>query len=167
MRSARSPYGPILLLLGGNVGDIRRNGEIVLQHLAVKHDVVRASHWYVSPAWGFNGPDFLNCVVELSVNVEPQTLLEDCLRIESLLGRERKGEGYTDRPMDIDLLYFGDRIVDDPGLQVPHPRIPERRFTLAPLNEYWADWVHPGLQKSQRELLAECGDASTVTRMEE
>lgn len=156
---------PILILLGGNQGDVRKNGQMVISKLDDIYGVVRCSSWYESPAWGFEGAPFLNCVVELGSLDSPEKLLHDCLELERELGRVRSGQGYSDRPMDIDILYLGKTIVDLPQLQVPHPKIAERNFTLTPLCEYWSEFSHPMYNKTQWELKAECKDLSPVRKL--
>lgn len=152
-----------LLLLGGNQGDVRSNGNEVVAYLSKFYQVESVTQWYKSPAWGFEGPDFLNCVVALRDVEDVHELLAHCLEVERHLGRIRKGKGYSDRPMDVDILYHRNEVVETEELSVPHPRIEDRRFTLVPLNEKWADFLHPILNKTQRELLEECSDPSEVT----
>lgn len=157
-----------LLLLGGNVGDVRKNGQWVCEKLAERFTLGERSHWYESTAWGFDGPNFLNCVVALREKPDPDALLKYCLGLEEQLGRARSKEGgYSDRPMDIDVLYISDLVLNQSDLIIPHPRIAERRFTLAPLNECWADFVHPVVKRTQSELLEACTDRGWVRRVEE
>lgn len=163
----RRHYAHTLLLLGGNEGDVRSNGAFIVAELSKFYHVERMSAWYSSPAWGFEGPDFLNAVVELSQVGDVELLLERCLDLELKLGRERSGSGYSNRPMDVDILYVEDLVINSENLTVPHPKIPERRFTLVPLNEHWSERVHPVLGLTQKELLDECKDESVVTRVDE
>ena len=95
-----------------------------------------------TPSWGFDGPDFLNCVVRYRTARRPETLLKICKRIERAMGRrgelEYDAEGrriYRDRPIDIDILLCGDERVDTPELQIPHPLMHEREFVMRPLAE--------------------------------
>lgn len=155
---------PILLLLGGNQGDVIAQGKEVERQLSAKYQVVTTSAWYQSPSWGFDGPDFLNCIVELTGAINPMELLESCMQIEKDLGRERKGVGYSDRPMDIDILYIGEEIIQSQRLTVPHPRIGERKFTLVPLCEKWSEFKHPIQGRTQAEMLEVCTDESPVIR---
>ncbi|NVK28382.1 MAG: 2-amino-4-hydroxy-6-hydroxymethyldihydropteridine diphosphokinase [Flavobacteriia bacterium] len=164
--SDRLPFTQTLLLLGGNEGDVRSNGAYIAAELSKFYDVKRMSSWYSSPSWGFEGPDFLNSVLELELVTDVGLLLDRCLELELRLGRERKSSGYSNRPMDIDILYVGDYVIESEKLIVPHPRIPERRFTLVPLNEHWAGYSHPVLHRTQRQLLEECDDESVVTRVD-
>jgi 2-amino-4-hydroxy-6-hydroxymethyldihydropteridine diphosphokinase len=99
-------------------------------------------------------PRFLNAAVRLATDLAPKPLLERLLAVEQQLGRVRSGERYGPRTIDLDLLLYGDEIVDEPGLRVPHPRLAERRFVLEPLAELDPGLVVPGLGPIQA-LLAE------------
>jgi 2-amino-4-hydroxy-6-hydroxymethyldihydropteridine diphosphokinase len=90
-------------------------------------------------------PLFLNAAVRLTTELAPRSLLERLLAVEQQLGRVRTGERYGPRTIDLDLLLYGDEIVDEPGLRVPHPRLAERRFVLEPLAELDPGLVVPGL----------------------
>ena len=99
-------------------------------------------------------PRFLNAAIRLTTELSPGLLLERLLAVEQQLGRARTGERYGPRTIDLDLLLYGDEIVDEPGLRVPHPRLAERRFVLEPLAELDPGLVVPGLGPIQG-LLAE------------
>ena len=90
-------------------------------------------------------PRFLNAAIRLATDLAPYPLLERLLAVEQQLGRVRTGERYGPRTIDLDLLLYGDEIVDEPGLRVPHPRLAERRFVLEPLAELDPGLVIPGL----------------------
>ena len=96
---------------------------------------------------------FINAVFALEPEIGPHDLLSLLLEIEQNMGRVRK-ERWGPRVIDLDLLFFGEEIIKGPGLEVPHPRLHERRFVLAPLAEIAPGFVHPVLQKSVSELLA-------------
>ena len=95
---------------------------------------------------------FLNCVAIISTTLEPYVLLASCQKIEKALGRRRKIR-YRPRVIDLDIISYGRRLVNIPGLTIPHPGIPERRFVLLPLLELTPYWRHPGLGRSVKELL--------------
>ena len=90
-------------------------------------------------------PRFLNAAIRLATDLAPYPLLKRLLAVEQQLGRVRTGERYGPRTIDLDLLLYGDEIVDEPGLRVPHPRLAERRFVLEPLAELDPGLVVPGL----------------------
>jgi len=95
---------------------------------------------------------FLNCVTIISTTLEPYLLLTACQNIEKLLGRRRKIR-YGPRVIDLDIISYGRRLVNIPGLTIPHPGLPERRFVLRPLFEVAPYWRHPGQDRSVKDLL--------------
>lgn len=135
----------IYLGLGSNLGDRLGNLTVAVRALEDRGiRTVRSSRVYeTDPVGGPPQPDFLNAVIEVETDVEPQDLLRMCLEVESLLGRER-AERWGPRTIDIDLLTYGDRQIDEPGLTVPHPRMHERAFVMVPFLELDADPPLPG-----------------------
>ena len=110
-------------------------------------------------------PQFLNCAVALETSSTPEQLMLQLLTIEKAMGRQRiqkKGP----RTIDLDILLFGDEVVDTPGLTIPHPAMQHRRFVLEPLAEITPDAMHPLLRKTVRELLEELPSGQSVRRME-
>ena len=99
----------------------------------------------------------MNQVIELKTNLNPKDLLAEILSIEILLGRKRI-EKWGSRIIDIDILLYGDQVVDEPELTIPHPFLAFRRFCLMPLNEIAPKFVHPVLKKNIQELLFELSD---------
>ena len=97
------------------------------------------------PVGYLDQPRFLNAVAALETALEPRALLDRLLAIELELGRTREGPRFGPRTVDLDLLLYGDRVIDEPGLVVPHPRLAERRFVLEPLSELDPNLVVPGL----------------------
>ena len=149
----------IYLLLGSNLGD--RAANLLYAHEALEQEPVKVtaqSELYETAAWGVESqPSFLNQVVEVSTELEPTALLNCLLKIEQQMGRKRKAK-WGERLIDIDILYYADRIIEGTALTVPHPHIQERRFTLVPLCELVPLLVHPVLKKTQQELLDSCPD---------
>ena len=117
-------------------------------------EVVRRSQWYLSePVPASDQPWFVNAAVAVEAELEPRLLLERLLAVEARLGRTR-GERNAARTLDLDLLDYDGRRYDAAELTLPHPRLQERRFVLAPLAEIAASWRHPVIGLSANELLA-------------
>lgn len=143
---------PVFLSLGGNLGDPKKSMASALRLLAedARVEVVGVSSLYRTPPWGkLDQPDFLNAAAELSTSLTPHALLDLCLETEKKLKRVRE-ERWGPRLIDIDILVFGDRIIHETGLEVPHPRMLERAFVLAPLAEIAPDLLVNGRPVSER-----------------
>jgi 2-amino-4-hydroxy-6-hydroxymethyldihydropteridine diphosphokinase len=127
--------------LGSNLGD----REQLIRDAAALIGATRLSTIIETDPWGYEEqPRFLNAVAEVETDLEPLAFLAHLLDIERRLGRERIGPQWGPRTIDLDLLLFGDRVLDEPGLVVPHPRLRERRFVLEPLAELAPDLEIPG-----------------------
>ncbi len=116
-------------------------------------------HAQPGPKW------FLNGVVQLTTDVTPASLLMVCREIERSLGRDddhRTGP----RTLDLDILFYGQRVIHDPDLVIPHPRLHQRRFVLAPMTDLDPAWVHPQLHLPVSELLEQVSDTSCVRRLD-
>jgi 2-amino-4-hydroxy-6-hydroxymethyldihydropteridine diphosphokinase len=152
------------LSLGSNVGNCEANLRAAIEDLAEIGRVVSVSSFYQTEPMEIKDQDwFLNCAVGLETEKSPQELLQSLLSIERAMGRERlrpKGP----RNIDIDILLFGDEIIDEKGLKVPHPAMHERRFVLAPLAEIAPDAIHPVFKRSMRDLLNSLGDGAGAVR---
>lgn len=154
------------LLTGGNTGD--RQQFLASARKALKGEcgqIVAVSALYETEAWGLNDqPAFLNQAIELQTELSPQALLECILAIEIALGRVRD-QKYGPRTIDIDILFYGQEVINEPGLVIPHPHLPNRRFALECLNDIAASFIHPVLHKSVNTLLEECTDSLTVNKL--
>ena len=165
----------IYILLGSNRGEreatLRQAAEMIA---TLAGSVRRVSQLYETEPWGFRDPVlFLNQVIEIESEYSPEELLERLLAIEARLGRIRPFDGcgcgigdgpaYLARTIDLDILFYGNRLAFSDRLMVPHPRLHERKFTLIPLHELAPEFIHPILKKSVAELLRDCNDPSQVT----
>ncbi len=153
------------LSLGSNLGDRAANLLAAVEQLTVAGRLVAVSALYeTQPVDVPNQPWFLNCVAAIETDMSPKELLQLALRVEATMGRMRLSEKGA-RKIDIDVVLFGDRVVDEPGLKIPHPAMHERRFVLEPLAEIASEARHPKLGKTARELLAELGTEQVVRRL--
>lgn len=154
------------LLTGGNTGNSR---EYLAQATAAIEKncgtIITVSAIYETAAWGLEEqPPFLNQAIELATDLAPQLLLTKILAIETELGRVRQ-QKYGPRTIDIDILFYGKEIVQEPGLTIPHPHLQDRRFALQCLHDIAPTLIHPVLQKSIHTLLEECTDSLTVYKL--
>ena len=144
------------IALGANLGDREANIRRALAALDAGPDirVAQVSPLLENPAVGGppDSPVFLNAVAEIETSLEPEPLLDRLLEIERQMGRVRKHK-WEPRVIDLDILLYGDRIVQTPTLQIPHPLMHERPFVLEPLARIAPDVVHPVTSKSIVELL--------------
>jgi 2-amino-4-hydroxy-6-hydroxymethyldihydropteridine diphosphokinase len=156
------------LLLGTNLGDRRNNflqACALLEKKAGK--ISKISNIYETEPWGFSTSQwFYNMVLELQTELTPKELLIIILEIEKIMGRERTDKGtYENRIIDIDLLLFENQIIKEESLEIPHPRMHLRKFTLLPFVEISPDIIHPVLKKKMKQLLDECKDDSKVSNI--
>ena len=167
----------VALLIGGNQGDrralIKQATELIQQSIGT---VALASRCYETEPWGDFGEEapqkFLNRALLVETPLSAHEVLEEALLIETILGRMRPPQStthnplpathyplptrkYSSRPMDIDLIFFNDEVIDTPDLQIPHPRMHLRRFVLEPLAEIMPEYRHPVLGKTIKEMLDE------------
>lgn len=154
----------VYLALGSNVGDREAYLRSAVRGLT-EHgiEILRcASVYSTEPREVLDQPWFLNTVVQANTTLSSLDLLETCLQIERENHRTR-GQLKGPRTLDIDILFYGNEIVREPGLTIPHPSFSERRFVLAPLAEIASDFVDPLSGETIRRLLARCSDTATVT----
>ena len=146
----------VYLGLGTNLGNKEQNLRMSVQKIEERiGKIVSLSAFYVTAPWGFASDNsFLKSVVCVETPLRPLEVLKETQAIERELGRTSKSMGgvYSDRLIDIDLLLYGDTIMDEEGLILPHPLMVERRFVMEPLAEIAPDVMHPVLHKTMKEL---------------
>src|SRR5207248_4864170 len=149
--------------LGANLGDRMEALRAAVEQLAREPGFLLrgTSRVYETEPVGPPQPRYLNAVVKIGTLLSPRTTLRRLLEIEELLGRVRR-EHWGSREIDLDLLLYGDRIVADGALRVPHPRLHERAFALVPLVEVAADAYHPQMARTAAELLAALPEGSAA-----
>lgn len=156
----------VFLQLGSNIGDrelvFEKTKNLIEQKIGT---ITKQSSIYETQSWGFFTYNlFLNQVLLVETEIEPDKLLKIVLNIETLLGRVRKSDKYESRIIDIDILFYNNFIVNTEKLNIPHPLIQDRLFVLKPLNEIARDFVHPVLNKTIKELLIECDDKLEINK---
>ncbi|HOS15578.1 MAG TPA: 2-amino-4-hydroxy-6-hydroxymethyldihydropteridine diphosphokinase [Bacteroidales bacterium] len=158
-------YNKVYLLAGGNLQNTaekyQRLFALLENHLGY---IILSSGFYLSEAWGYKSEyPFINLAICLHTKLSPEEVMQKTQHIEKLMGRDKKNEKtYTDRSMDIDIIFYNDLIMQTNSLQIPHPRMQERRFVLYPLCEIASEIIHPVLEKSVQQLKESCEDTTEV-----
>lgn len=154
----------VLLLLGSNQGNLK-----ALLHRAICEisltigEIVTISSVFFSKSWGYDDNNYANQVVLLRSSLSPMEILKHTQKIEKQLGRTKKTTThYTARPIDIDILFYDNEIIENATLTIPHPRLHLRNFTLVPLCEIAPKWIHPILKKDVQTLLKTSTDLGEV-----
>ncbi len=156
----------VFLLLGGNIGDRENFLRMAREQLANKAgSIKKASAIYQTAAWGVEDQQpYLNQVLQIETKFTAEELIAITQHIETTLGRTRQTR-WEARVIDIDILFFDNQIITKPGIEIPHPRLHLRRFTLIPLAEIAPDFKHPALQKTVTDLLEICPDELEVKKL--
>ncbi len=155
-----------ILMLGGNLGDVKSNFEVALSKLGnEKGSIYKQSSLYQSDPWGdTDQPPFLNQAIWYKTSLSAENLLEMVLEIENEMGRVRNRKNGP-RTMDIDILLIDNQVFNTNKLTIPHPRMHLRRFNMMPLMELIPDWIHPVLGKNISELMNLCTDETAVFKI--
>jgi 2-amino-4-hydroxy-6-hydroxymethyldihydropteridine diphosphokinase len=155
------------LSLGSNLGN--RKQYITKAELLIKDAIgviLKKSSLYETEPWGFHHPlNFYNRVLLVKTEADPVQLMSQCLQIEKQMGRQRQHSKYEARTIDIDILFYGDRVIATTDLQIPHPYLHLRKFILEPLCELTSDFIHPIFKKSVSQMLAECVDKGIISKI--
>lgn len=159
----------VYLSLGSNVGKREDSLHEAIARLGAAGHVDSVSSLYETEPVGFpaeakDQPWFLNCAIKFFTALSPEQLMRTALQIEREMGRVR-GEERGPRNIDIDILLFGEAVIDSPELTIPHPAMHERRFVLEPLAEIAPDVQHPVLKKTVLELLKELPAGQVVRKI--
>jgi len=150
--------------LGSNTGDKMATCRRALELLGKAGRVTRVSSFYCTEPVGYPDQEsFVNAVAEIETGLSPLALLATCHVIEDELGRRRLLR-WGPRTLDLDILLYGDRVVNNPELTIPHPLMAARRFVLVPLCEIAPEAMHPALNKTIAQLLDELRDIHRVVR---
>lgn len=152
----------VYLALGSNVGNRLANLKAAIAALPPQMELKAKSRVYETPPWGFEAQEkFLNQALKVTTYLEPEPLLKHLKRLEVALGREVTFQNGP-RVIDIDILFYDERIVETPVVTIPHPRLHERGFVLIPLMDIAPDLWHPVQGQSIRQLLARCDSSGIV-----
>jgi deoxyguanosine kinase len=154
----------VYISLGSNKGDRFKNLQDAINLIYIKIGKVDIiSKVYNTPAFGFEGEDFLNTCIRIETAFKATDVLKKLLAIEKQLGRTRnKKKGYESRTIDLDVIFYDDDIISSKKLEVPHPEMDKRKFVLQPLHDIAPKIKHPTAQKDIAEMLTECEDTSVL-----
>ncbi|MEL0183581.1 MAG: 2-amino-4-hydroxy-6-hydroxymethyldihydropteridine diphosphokinase [Bacteroidota bacterium] len=157
-------FNIVYLSLGSNLGDKINNLQTTINLIDSKvGDVLLISSVYQTKAEGFVGEDFLNCCVSLRTSMEPKILIKELINIESQNGRLRSNRNiYESRSIDIDILFYEDKIINQHNLTIPHPRMNDRNFVIKPLLDIAKSKIHPVLNRTISEIDLDLGDTEII-----
>lgn len=153
--------------IGSNQGNRIQNLYEAILLLSSFGSIIKKSSVYETEPWGFKHPiNFLNIVIIIETKQIPEAVIKRTQEFETQIGRQRTDiNGYTARKIDIDILFYNQKIIETSSLTIPHPRLHIRRFVMEPLFELVPDFVHPVFKKKVKELYNNCNDSSKVKKL--
>ncbi len=154
----------VILMLGSNLGNRKENLESAVSELEQRTGTIQhMSEVYETEPWGMESErTFYNQCISLSTILDPSGVLEQIRTIEQQLGRPPSRVKFTDRTIDIDILFFDDLVMSREDLVIPHPGIRDRRFVIIPVLEIYPEYIHPGSGESMKDILRSCKDMKEV-----
>lgn len=161
----------VFIAFGSNQGDRQDlcDRAVALMGLLPQSTLTGISSYYetepIDMAHGHDARWFYNGVLRLETQLQPEHLLAICRETERGLGRDPALKNVS-RPIDLDMLFYGQRIIETPGLTVPHPRLHQRRFVLVPMTELAPDWMHPQYEQTMQALLDRLTDTRRVQKLD-
>lgn len=157
----------VYIAIGSNTGDRATFLQASIDEIFVKiGSVTKVSSVYETPAWGFKGDSFLNACIQVKSRLNPDDILKSLLDIENKFGRLRTADGYQNRTLDLDILFYGDLVIDKPELKIPHSELSKRDFVLYPLADIAPLKKHPVLGDNVETLKAKLGHDLKITKTE-
>ena len=160
-------YEKVYLSLGSNLGNRESNRAQATIALSINFeiiDIVSSSYFESEPLYNKDQPEFLNSVVKFCTSLKPFEVLDVTQKVEKMLGRSKKIEKNQPRIIDIDILFFGDSVIETEKLSIPHPMIALRKFVLLPLAEIEPNFIIPHTKITISDLIDNCPDKSRVVR---
>lgn len=155
----------VLIGIGSNLGERVKNCQRAIALLKDKVALLQTSSFYETEPWHDTEQDsFVNCVAEVCTSLDPRGLLDILKGIERKMGRVDTGK-WGSRVIDLDILLYGDEIIEESDLIIPHPFLDKRAFVLVPLSKIAPDVLHPVINKTATEMLAELKDKSSVKKL--
>ena len=151
----------VFIGIGSNLGDSRKNCMEAIDRIEAHSncELLKASPFYMTEPVGVEGQNwYTNAVIAINTSLKAEGLITFLLSIEKDMGRVRTGNRWEARTIDLDILLFGDEIINKDNLKIPHPLMHERRFVMVPVNDLEPDMKHPVRGKSMARILAEIPD---------